>query len=135
MAIARAPLRYRVDSQFSCLDARRSGAFGLSFNVRHWVAPGPDRVAWVRLVWALFGAFAGVGTFLSHWSLTSGGTTALEVGFCGLFGVGVVRRAFRRSFLAPLLPPTRFSAEESANGKEHLRAFAAEQNQRKVRKV
>jgi DnaJ-class molecular chaperone len=82
-SIAQAPLRYQMDSQSRASMPIAATAYSVFLSTRADLERPhrPDRIEfWVRFVCgAIFGAFMGVGTFLTHWNSTSGGGTVLAL--------------------------------------------------------
>src|SRR5215475_13912254 len=81
--IARAPLRYRLESQSPPSMPVAATAYSVFLSTRDDLERPrrPDRIEfWVRFTCgALFGAFVGFGAFLSHWNSSSGGATVLAL--------------------------------------------------------
>lgn len=96
-AIARAPLRYRMDSQSRASMPIAATAYSVFLSTRADLERErrPDRIEfWVRFTCgALLGAFVGFGAFLSHWSSGSGAVTALALisGVCVISGLCAAR--------------------------------------------
>src|SRR5262249_52919288 len=82
-AIARAPLRYRMDSHLPASMPIAATAYSVFLSTRADLEKTrrPDRIEfWVRFICgSLFGAFVGFGAFLSHWNSSSGGATVLAL--------------------------------------------------------